>query len=549
MQQVVLGLGIVLLVALIVTTSAKPNDVRGTRKEKHNLKKKAATINRQSHSSEDEKDEEEKASKRERRAKEEDVIINNNAEGSRFRNALTSDSDSWYNPGVIGTQTIYYRLAFSNEPVKTKLETAMRILEAYAADFNNVNCFQFVNDEWASQTEFFTVVYDSGVSGCSANVGKTGGSTLRLGAYCATQNGMLLHELLHVLGLGHEHIRPDRDTYIDVNYNNIQAGATVNFQKYSWLGRVFDTNYDYCSIMHYNPYLFAIDYNIKTISPKQYTVPPCPGGGGIGQRVQPTDTDIYKVQRLYQCTVTKTPCPPPEPQKVIYCPFESHNDWPWDNCDFKASGSAAIIHQSAQSAGSLDPFAEMTFWGTEGKGKYLKADVANSFNGSVGLYTSPVLSAGDYCIQYEFFMENTLSPLKVYTVLAADGVTRGVTQSVTYDPNAECYGGSGPLKEIYDWLSIDYCDNSIKKISEPNDFKVVFEVDVNKASSQNVILDEVIIRQKDPDVDCEWQWLTIDELNMVCPGSVAIVDVQCPGCIDDSWYCTPQCLQAIAASC
>ena len=38
------------------------------------------------------------------------------------------------------------------------------------------------------------------------------------------------HEVLHALGVHHEHVRPDRDTYISVNMDNTDAGAH-NFEK------------------------------------------------------------------------------------------------------------------------------------------------------------------------------------------------------------------------------------------------------------------------------------------------------------------------------
>ncbi|MBR3565770.1 MAG: hypothetical protein IKN91_05540 [Paludibacteraceae bacterium] len=34
-----------------------------------------------------------------------------------------------------------------------------------------------------------------------------------------------LHKLGHVLGLDHEHSRPDRDSYVIVNYNVIPLGS------------------------------------------------------------------------------------------------------------------------------------------------------------------------------------------------------------------------------------------------------------------------------------------------------------------------------------
>jgi len=68
-----------------------------------------------------------------------------------------------------------------------------------------------------------------------------------IGPHCMFGN--ILHQLMHGLGFGHEHSRPDRDQYIHVNLENVQADLRDQFNisaKYRTL-----TPYDYQSIMHY----------------------------------------------------------------------------------------------------------------------------------------------------------------------------------------------------------------------------------------------------------------------------------------------------------
>ena len=75
-----------------------------------------------------------------------------------------------------------------------------------------------------------------------------------------------VHELLHTLGFVHEHTRPDRDNFVDVNTENIKPGKERNFEKrkqgYSDFfekGSVNSENspYDVLSVLHYGPRDFS----------------------------------------------------------------------------------------------------------------------------------------------------------------------------------------------------------------------------------------------------------------------------------------------------
>jgi hypothetical protein len=41
--------------------------------------------------------------------------------------------------------------------------------------------------------------------------------------FCFT-NGTIMHEYLHTLGIFHEQMRPDRDSYVTINWDTIQSG-------------------------------------------------------------------------------------------------------------------------------------------------------------------------------------------------------------------------------------------------------------------------------------------------------------------------------------
>ena len=65
-----------------------------------------------------------------------------------------------------------------------------------------------------------------------------------------------MHEIGHSLGFFHEQSRPDRDSYITVNFNNIQINTENNFLKYSTADiNTYGTPYDFASDMHYRGYV------------------------------------------------------------------------------------------------------------------------------------------------------------------------------------------------------------------------------------------------------------------------------------------------------
>ncbi|KAL7056920.1 hypothetical protein AAHC03_019022 [Spirometra sp. Aus1] len=115
-------------------------------------------------------------------------------------------------------------------------------------------------------------------------------------AYCESDAGVI-QELGHILGFWYEHIRPDRDDYVEIIKENIQPGMLRHFEKLTRtevdsLGK----EYDYSSIMHFRRDAFAKPDKNETIRPKQCCPRPV-----IGEATQPSAGDFRQVNKLYKC--------------------------------------------------------------------------------------------------------------------------------------------------------------------------------------------------------------------------------------------------------
>jgi len=95
--------------------------------------------------------------------------------------------------------------------------------------------------------------------------------------------------------------RSDRDEYITINEDNIISFGLGNFEKVNEINSL-ESPYDYCSIMHYGPFAYAINLANPTIEVKPGQAGCEDFDGPIGQRERPSSTDITQLRQLYQCT-------------------------------------------------------------------------------------------------------------------------------------------------------------------------------------------------------------------------------------------------------
>jgi hypothetical protein len=105
--------------------------------------------------------------------------------------------------------------------------------------------------QWPSSKLWF-ITYSNSFSCYSSGLGyyKGGGAhdvTLSPSCY-QYQAGTIMHELMHRVGFHHEHTRPDRDTYVEILWDNIDAGQSYSLTfKCERDGRIIGWSFSFVS--------------------------------------------------------------------------------------------------------------------------------------------------------------------------------------------------------------------------------------------------------------------------------------------------------------
>ena len=200
-------------------------------------------------------------------------------------------------PKVGGQYQIPYVVA-SGSGDTTNLNAA---ISQFNSTFSNI---QFV--AYTTQTDYVSFYFDpNNFSGeCEAIVGRAGGEQ-QVGGSAACTVATILHEMGHTVGLWHEQSRPDRNTYVSVNYGNLIKGSISNFNQIYDNAQTFGTYFDYASIMEYPAFSFS-----RNGGPAIESIP---AGIPLSNQTGYTAADVDGINRLYgnpPAAVTVTSNPP-----------------------------------------------------------------------------------------------------------------------------------------------------------------------------------------------------------------------------------------------
>lgn len=161
-------------------------------------------------------------------------------------------------------------------------------------------CIEFVTR--VNETNY--ILFEMG-DDCSTEIGFTEGvNYIFLNKNCFS-NGVITRQIYHKLGFNYEHLRPDRDEYINVDINNTLEDEKVYFELRSAAKENIETTpYDYFSVLHFNSNQFQ-KKSMPVITTKFDSL----WNGNLLADIpnKLSKLDVYKIQHEYECLTRKLP--------------------------------------------------------------------------------------------------------------------------------------------------------------------------------------------------------------------------------------------------
>ncbi len=197
------------------------------------------------------------------------------------------------------------------------------------------------------------------ISSCSSNFAYVGMSGVEQ-ALCIAEwfdVQVLLHELGHAIGLFHEHNRPDRNEFVEIQYDNIFSEDDLQF-KINQFAR--QTNeYDFFSVMHYSQFIGTTNGFPTIVTQPLYSQ----FQNGMGNVNELSAGDIAAVRELYWGEVDGVPANDDitNAEEVLYSitidNFATNNATDDINPPCANGGRSVWYKFTAPDVGTLDGFA------------------------------------------------------------------------------------------------------------------------------------------------------------------------------------------------
>lgn len=214
-----------------------------------------------------------------------DVLIKRSAWRNNSRITLLDDMLLW------PAKTVPYVISSAfGETYRNNIISAMNTIAELSG------CIRFIPR--TIENDFVNIVYEGG---CASFVGRIqGAQNLNLGGNCAETLQTIIHELMHTLGVFHEHQRYDRDDYLYVYWDNVMQGVQNMFDKYPQKNtHRYYRPFDFQSTMMYVPDAYAKAPGLLTLSSKI---------SGVQMVTHATRSaisrgDVITLRGLYHCNV------------------------------------------------------------------------------------------------------------------------------------------------------------------------------------------------------------------------------------------------------
>ena len=203
------------------------------------------------------------------------LFVDLHCENYRWPNAVVPYvfADDWDDPAMVGDE---------NDTMRSQILAAMEEVEA-------VTAIRFV-----PRTNQSDYVRFKNSGGCSATVGHEGGAQNINLAFACRNKWVIVHEMLHMLGLKHEQTRHDRNSFVEIQWDNILGDKKHNFETDDL---AYDYGpYDFDSLMHYGTFDFCRRNASDACVGPTIVVP---SGAAVGQRSRMSTRDIASVNRAY----------------------------------------------------------------------------------------------------------------------------------------------------------------------------------------------------------------------------------------------------------